>query len=99
MLLLLAPAGTALLAWMTHDQRLHRLAPTLVRATRIQFLAGLAIYGVVFELSWVSAPLSLAVCGAMALSHGHSHLRRGPGGDVGDQCERSAGLGPSALTA
>jgi hypothetical protein len=36
-----------------------------------------------FALSWVWAPLALAVCGAMALNHGRHHLRRRPAGDAG----------------
>ena len=76
--MLLALAGTALFAWVLHDDRLHRLPPVVVRAIRRQFLVGLAIYGVAFALSWVWAPLALTVCGAMALNHGRHHLRRRP---------------------
>jgi hypothetical protein len=55
----------------------------MVPTTRRQFLVGLAIYGVAFALSWVWAPLALAVCGAMALNHGRHHLRRRPASDAG----------------
>jgi hypothetical protein len=68
----------ALFAWVIHDDRLHRLPPVVVRATRMQFLVGLAMYGVAFLLSWVWPPLGLAVCGALALNHGRHHLRRRP---------------------
>jgi uncharacterized membrane protein len=77
-LVLLALAGVALFAWVIHDDRLHRLPPVVVRATRVQFLVGLAMYGVAFVLSWVSPLLALAVCGALALNHGRHHLRRRP---------------------
>jgi uncharacterized membrane protein len=82
-LVLLALAGVALFSWVIHDDRLHRLPPVVVRATRVQFLAGLAMYGVAFALSWVSPLLGLAVCGALALNHGRHHLRRRPGTDAG----------------
>jgi hypothetical protein len=55
-LVLLALAGVALFSWVIHDDRLHRLPPVVVRTTRVQFLAGLAMYGVAFVLSWVSPP-------------------------------------------
>jgi hypothetical protein len=81
--LLLALASVALFAWVIHDGRLHRLPSAMVPTTRRQFLVGLAIYGVAFALSWVWAPLALAVCGAMALNHGRHHLRRRPASDAG----------------
>ena len=77
-LVLLALAGVALFAWVIHDGRLHRLPPVVVRTTRVQFLVGLAMYGVAFVLSWASPLLALAVCGALALNHGRHHLRRRP---------------------
>jgi uncharacterized membrane protein len=77
-LVLLALAGVALFAWVIHDDRLHRLPSVVVRTTRVQFLVGLAMYGVAFALSWVSPLLALAVCGALALNHGRHHLRRRP---------------------
>ena len=77
-LVLLALAGIALFTWVIHDDRLHRLPPVVVQATRVQFLVGLAMYGVAFVLSWVSPLLALAVCGALALNHGRHHLRRRP---------------------
>jgi uncharacterized membrane protein len=77
-LVLLALAGVALFAWVIHDDRLHRLPPVVVQATRVQFLTGLAMYGVAFVLSWVWPLLALAVCGALALNHGRHHLGRRP---------------------
>jgi hypothetical protein len=88
--LLLVVASVALLGWLTHDERLHRLPPAVVRATRRQFLAGLAIHGLAFALSWVWAPLALAVCGAMALNHGCHHLRRRPGSVPAEGTGRAA---------
>jgi TMEM175 potassium channel family protein len=82
-LMLLALAEVALFAWVIHNDRLHRLPPATVAATRMQFLVGPAIYGAAFVLSWVSPLLGLAVCGAMALNHGRHHLRRRPGADAG----------------
>jgi hypothetical protein len=77
-LVLLALAGVTLFAWVIHDDRLHRLPPATLAATRVQFLLGLAIYGIAFLLSWVSPLLGLALCGALALNHGRHHLRRRP---------------------
>jgi hypothetical protein len=77
-LVLLALAGVALFAWVIHGDQRHRLAPVVVRATRVQFLVGLAMYGVAFALSGVSPLLALAVCGALALNHGRHHLLRRP---------------------
>jgi uncharacterized membrane protein len=59
----------ALFAWVTHtDRLLGRLPPpAVVRAARRRFMLGLAIYAVALALSWVSAPLALALCGLMAL--------------------------------
>ena len=81
--LLLALAAVALFGWVTKHDRLHRLPPTAVRTTRVQFLVGLAVYAAAFTLSWVSAPLALAIVGAMALNHGRHHLRRRPDSDAG----------------
>jgi uncharacterized membrane protein len=68
-LLLMSLAFGALFAWVTHDDRLlDRLPPPgVVRAARLRFMVGLAVYAVAFALSWVSAPLALALCGLMAL--------------------------------
>jgi hypothetical protein len=38
-----------------------------VRAARRRFMVGQAVYAAAFVLSWVSAPLALALCGLMAL--------------------------------
>ena len=68
-LLLMGISFAGVFAWITHDDRLlHRLPPPeVVRATRLRFMAGLAVYVAAFALSWVSAPLSVALCGIMAL--------------------------------
>jgi uncharacterized membrane protein len=68
-LLLMALAFGALFAWVTHDDRLlHRLPPPpVVRAARLRFMVGLVVYLVAFALSWVSAPVSVALSGLMAL--------------------------------
>ena len=58
-----------LFAWVTHtDRLLHRPPPSgVVGAARLRFTVGLVVYAVAFVLSWVSAPLALALCGLMAL--------------------------------
>jgi uncharacterized membrane protein len=58
-----------LFAWVTHtDRLLGRLPPPgVVGAARLRFTVGLVVYAVAFVLSWVSAPLALALCGLMAL--------------------------------
>jgi uncharacterized membrane protein len=68
-LLLMGLAFGALFAWVTHtDRLLHRLPPPeVVRAARRRFMVGQAVYAAAFVLSWVSAPLALALCGLMAL--------------------------------
>jgi uncharacterized membrane protein len=68
-LLLMGLAFGALFAWVTHtDRLLHRLPPPeVVRAARLRFMVGQAVYAAAFVLSWVSAPLALALCGLMAL--------------------------------
>jgi uncharacterized membrane protein len=68
-LLLMGFAFGALFAWVTHDDRLlHRLPPPqIVRAARLRFMLGLLVYSVALAVSWVSAPVSLALSGLMAL--------------------------------
>jgi uncharacterized membrane protein len=68
-LLLMGVAFGALFAWVTHDDRLlNRLPPPeVVRAARLRFMAGLVVYLVALAVSWVSAPVSLALAGLMAL--------------------------------
>jgi uncharacterized membrane protein len=68
-LLLMGVAFGALFAWVTHDDRLlYRLPPPeIVRAARLRFMAGLVVYLIAFAVSWVSAPVSLALAGLMAL--------------------------------
>jgi len=39
----------------------------VVRAARRRFMLGLVVYAAASALSWVSAPLALALCGLMAL--------------------------------
>jgi uncharacterized membrane protein len=67
--LLMGVAFAALFARVTHDDRLlHRLPPPeAVRATRLRFMLGLGVYFVAFVLAWASPPLSVALCGVMAL--------------------------------
>jgi uncharacterized membrane protein len=67
--LLMGVAFGALFAWVTHDDRLlYRLPPPeIVRAARLRFMAGLVVYLVALAVSWVSAPVSLALAGLMAL--------------------------------
>ena len=59
----------ALFAWVTHtDRLLGRLPPPeVVGAARRRFMLGLVVYGAALALSWVSAPLAVALCGLMAL--------------------------------
>ena len=68
-LLLMSLAFGALFAWVTHtDRLLHRLPPPgVVRAARRRFMLGLVVYAAALALSWMSAPLALALCGLMAL--------------------------------
>ncbi|HKP99898.1 MAG TPA: TMEM175 family protein [Actinomycetes bacterium] len=68
-LLLMGLAFGALFAWVTHTDRLLRRLPPPgeVRTARLRFMLGLAVYAAAFLLSWVSAPLSLLLCGLMAL--------------------------------
>jgi uncharacterized membrane protein len=68
-LLLMGISFAGVFAWITHDDRLlNRLPPPeVVRATRLRFMAGLAVYVAAFALAWVSAPLSVGLCGLMAL--------------------------------
>jgi uncharacterized membrane protein len=68
-LLLMGLAFGALFAWVTHTDRLldRPLPPGVVRAARRRFMLGLVVYAAALALSWVSAPLALALCGLMAL--------------------------------
>jgi uncharacterized membrane protein len=68
-LLLMSLAFGALFAWVTQTEGLLRRLPPVgvVRAARRRFMAGLIVYAAAFALSWVSAPLALALCGLMAL--------------------------------
>ena len=61
--LLMGLSFGALFAWVTHtDRLLGRLPPPgMVRATRRRFMLGLVVYAAALALSWVSAPLALAV--------------------------------------
>ena len=68
-LLVMGLAFGAVFAWVTRtDRLLHRLPPpAVVRAARLRFMFGQAVYTAAFGLSWVSAPLALALCGLMAV--------------------------------
>lgn len=67
--LLAALSFSGLYAWVTRDDALlHRLPPReMVRASRRRFMLGIGAYLLAFGLSWVSAPLALALHAAMAL--------------------------------
>jgi uncharacterized membrane protein len=58
-----------LFVWVTHDDRLvGRLPPPqVVRAARLRFTLGLAVYLLAFALAWVWPPLALGLHAAMAL--------------------------------
>jgi hypothetical protein len=55
MLLVMGLAFGAVFAWVTHtDRLLHRLPPpAVVRAARLRFMFGWAVYTAAFGLSWV----------------------------------------------
>jgi uncharacterized membrane protein len=60
---------TALFAWITHGARLTGISlprPAL-RAARLRFSIGIAVYAVAFGLSWVSPPTALIVHALTAL--------------------------------
>lgn len=59
----------ALFVWITHDDRLlaEPLTPAARTAARRRFMLGIAFYAIAIALAWVSAPLALAVHGALAL--------------------------------
>jgi hypothetical protein len=66
--LLTSLAFGGLFAWVTRDARLlERPLSGVVGVARRRFMVGLIVYAVAFALSWVSAPLALALCGLMAL--------------------------------
>ena len=66
---LLGVSFGGLFIWITHDDRLlDRLPPPgVVRAARLRFTFGLAVYLVALGLSFVWPPLALALHAAMAL--------------------------------
>jgi TMEM175 potassium channel family protein len=68
-MLLTALSFVALYSWITHDERIAGTLPPrrTLRAARLRFSLGLLAYTVAFLLSWVSAPLALALHAAMAL--------------------------------
>ena len=86
-LLLMGIAFAGIFAWVTHDDRLlHRLPPPeVVRATRRRFMAGLVVYAAAFALSWVSAPLSVAMCALMALYYAFDQATVSARSEQGDQ--------------
>jgi uncharacterized membrane protein len=67
-ILLAAISFSSLFAWITHDAKLvgELPPPAEVRKARIRFSVGLGAYAVAFGLSWVYAPLALAVHAVMA---------------------------------
>ena len=68
-ILLTAISFVAMFSWITHDERITGTLPSrqALRTTRLRFSVGLFAYTVALLLSWVSAPLALAVHAAMAL--------------------------------
>jgi uncharacterized membrane protein len=68
-LLLMGFAFAALFTWITRDnQLLHRRPPPrVVRAVRVRYVIGNAVYAVAFALSWVSPPVALVLVGLVAL--------------------------------
>jgi hypothetical protein len=77
----------ALFAWVTHTDRLLRRLPPpgVVRAARLRFMIGQAVYAAGFALSWVSASLTLALCGAMALYYAFDQASVPAEPEPGDQ--------------
>jgi uncharacterized membrane protein len=67
--LLLGLSFGALFAWVTRDDRLLGQLPpaAVVRAARLRFMSGSAVYLVAIGLAFVSPPLALALHGATAL--------------------------------
>jgi uncharacterized membrane protein len=86
-LLLMGLAFGALFAWVTHtDRLLHRPPPPeVVRAARLRFMLGLAVYAAALALSSVSAPLALALCGLMALYYAFDNASIPAGVEPADQ--------------
>jgi hypothetical protein len=86
-LLMMGLSFGALFAWVTHTDRLLRRLPPpkVVRAARLRFMVGQAVYAAAFALSWVSAQLSLVLCGAMALYYAFDQVSVPAQGDPGDQ--------------
>jgi uncharacterized membrane protein len=86
-LLLMGLSFGALFAWVTHtDRLLHRLPPPgVVRAARLRFMVGQSVYAAAFALSWVSAPLALVLCGAMALYYAFDQASVPAEREPGDQ--------------
>jgi uncharacterized membrane protein len=86
-LLLMGLSFGALFAWVTHTDRLLRRLPPprVVRAARLRFMVGQAVYAAAFALSWVSAPLSLVLCGAMALYYAFDQASVPAEQEPGDQ--------------
>jgi hypothetical protein len=83
-LLLMGLAFGAVFAWVTHtDRLLHRLPPpAVVRAARLRFMFGQAVYTAAFGLSWGVG----TTCPGLVWTHGPV-LRLRPG--VGARCRRA----------
>jgi uncharacterized membrane protein len=86
-LLVMGLSFGALFAWVTHTDRLLRRLPPpgVVRAARLRFMIGQAVYAAAFALSWVSASLTLALCGAMALYYAFDQASVPAEPEPGDQ--------------
>jgi uncharacterized membrane protein len=86
-LLVMGLSFGALFAWVTHtDRLLGRLPPPgVVRAARLRFMIGQAAYAAAFALSWVSAPLALALCGLMGLYYAFDQASVPAEPEPGDQ--------------
>jgi uncharacterized membrane protein len=86
-LLLMGLSFGALFAWVTRtDRLLHRLPPAaVVRAARLRFMIGLGVYAAAFAVAFVSAPLALILCGAMALYYAFDQASVPAVAEPGDQ--------------
>jgi hypothetical protein len=66
--------------WMTRDagrHLVHRPTPEDVRSSRRRFGLGVVVYAPTLALSFISAPLTLAVHGALAVYYAFEQLNAG----------------------